>query len=54
MKTGIQDDTYIEILSGLQTGEDIVAGPYSAGSRKLEGGMRVRAKENKENPAKPD
>ncbi len=45
VKTGIQDDTYIEILSGLEPGEDIVAGPYSAVSRRLEAGTQVRAKE---------
>lgn len=40
--TGIQDDEYIEILSGLDVGEEVVAGPYSAISRKLKSGMEVR------------
>lgn len=38
VKTGIQDDTYIEILSGLDNGEEIVTGPYTAISRKLKPG----------------
>ncbi|MCB9285254.1 MAG: HlyD family secretion protein [Lewinellaceae bacterium] len=41
VKTGIQDDTYIQVLTGLEGGEKVVTGPYSAISRKLEGGMQV-------------
>lgn len=41
VKTGIQDMNYIEILSGLQEGETVVSGPYSAISRKLKGGTRI-------------
>ena len=33
--TGIQDDENIEILSGLEEGEEIIVGPYSAVSKKL-------------------
>lgn len=47
VKTGIQDDENIQILSGLQEGEDVVAGPYSAISRKLKEGMQVRLEEKK-------
>jgi HlyD family secretion protein len=42
--TGIQDDTYIEIKSGLDGTETVVSGPYSAVSRKLESGQRVTEK----------
>ena len=45
VKTGIQDDENIQILSGLEEGEDVVAGPYSAISRKLKEGMQVRLEE---------
>lgn len=45
VKTGIQDDENIQILSGLQEGEEVVSGPYSAISRKLEAGMQVRLEE---------
>ena len=37
VKTGIQDDTFIQ-LEGLQEGEEIVIGPYDAVSRKLKSG----------------
>jgi HlyD family secretion protein len=51
VKTGIQDDTFIEI-EGLQEGEEIVIGPYEAVSRKLKPGDRfvredLTKKENK-------
>ncbi len=39
--TGIQNDTYIQILSGLSDGIEVVAAPYSAISRKLEDGDDV-------------
>jgi len=42
VKTGIQDDEYIEVLEGLEEGDEIVEGPYSAISRKLEEGSEVR------------
>lgn len=44
--TGIQDDTNIEVKSGLKEGEPVVTGPYSAISRQLEPGMEVRIKED--------
>lgn len=47
VKTGIQDDAYIEVLSGLTGEETVVSGPYSAVSRKLEAGMRYVIKEKK-------
>ncbi len=41
VKTGIQDDTYIVITSGLDEGAEVVTGPYTAISRKLERGTKV-------------
>lgn len=41
VKTGIQDNDYIQVLNGLQEGEKVVTGPYSAIARKLKGGTRV-------------
>ncbi len=35
VKTGIQDNVYIEILSGLTEGEDVIVQPFSAISKKL-------------------
>jgi HlyD family secretion protein len=40
--SGIQDFSSIEIISGLESGSRIVAGPYSAISKELEEGMKVR------------
>lgn len=40
--TGIADDTYMEIKSGLSGGETVITGPYSAVSRELEPGDKVR------------
>lgn len=39
--TGIQDDTYIEVVKGVNVGDDIVVGPYSAVARKLKSGDKV-------------
>lgn len=40
--SGIQDFSSIEIITGLEPGNRIVAGPYSAVSKELEEGMKVR------------
>jgi HlyD family secretion protein len=45
--TGIQDDEYIQILSGIEVDEEVVTGPYSAVSKKLKEGKTVRIKEDK-------
>ncbi|MEO3405242.1 efflux RND transporter periplasmic adaptor subunit [Mucilaginibacter sp. CAU 1740] len=39
--TGIQDDSYIRILSGLKGGEEVVSGPFSAISKTLSDGQMV-------------
>jgi HlyD family secretion protein len=52
VKTGIQDNDYIEILSGLQEGEDVVTGPYSAIARKLKSGAHFTIAEKKKNSEK--
>ena len=44
VKTGIQDDEYIQILSGLDIDEQIVSGPYAAISSKLKEGSTVDVK----------
>ena len=41
VKTGIQDDQNIHILSGLNDSTQIVVGPYSAVSRGLKDGDRL-------------
>lgn len=42
VKTGIQDMNYIEILSGLNAGDEVVIGPYSSLSKTLKSGMKVK------------
>lgn len=42
VKTGIQDNDYIQVLSGLNEGEQVVTGPYSAIARKLESGKKIQ------------
>lgn len=55
VKTGIQDDTYIQILSGLKEGQEIVVGPYTAISRKLKQGDQIqRDSDTKKKPAKTE
>lgn len=49
VKTGIQDDTYIQILSGLKEGQEVVTGPYTAVSRKLNGGDRIQRESQTKN-----
>ncbi|HAP01015.1 MAG TPA: efflux RND transporter periplasmic adaptor subunit [Bacteroidetes bacterium] len=46
--TGIQDDEYIQILSGLKGDEEIVSAPYSAISRKLKDKMKVKKVDKKD------
>jgi HlyD family secretion protein len=54
VKTGIQDNDHIQVLSGLQEGEDVVTGPYSAISRKLKDGDRVSLKKEKDKDKKKE
>jgi len=39
--TGIADDSYVEIKSGIKPGEEVISGSYSAISRKLKEGAKV-------------
>jgi len=39
--TGISDDTYMEIKNGVQPGDEVISGSYSAISRKLKDGAKV-------------
>ena len=42
VETGIADNTYIEIKSGLKPGDEVVSGSYTAISRKLKDGAKVQ------------
>ncbi len=41
VETGIADDTYMEIKTGVQPGDEVISGSYSAISRKLKEGAKV-------------
>lgn len=43
VKTGIQDETKIEILSGLKEGDEIIIGPYNVVSKTLKAGDKIEA-----------
>jgi HlyD family secretion protein len=42
IKRGISDDTYVEILEGLQEGQEVISGGYKAISRELEDGKKIK------------
>jgi HlyD family secretion protein len=44
IKTGIQDDTNIEILEGLKKGEEIISGPYTIVTKELKSGELIAIK----------
>lgn len=48
VKTGLQDNRHIEILSGLSDGEEVIIGPYATVSRELENGTEISVKEEEE------
>lgn len=51
--TGIQDDTHIQIRSGLEEEQEVVTGPYSAVSRKLKQGDAIQ-RDNKKKEEKEE
>jgi HlyD family secretion protein len=50
VKTGISDDSYIEITEGLKGSEEIVSGPYKAISKDLEDGKMISVSNSKRKP----
>jgi HlyD family secretion protein len=48
VKTGIQDNTYIQIISGLKDGDEIITAPYSAVSKLLKDGDKVTKVDKKD------
>ena len=48
IKTGIQDDTNIEVITGLKKGDVVITGPYSTVSKDLNSGDRVTTEKVKE------
>ena len=48
VKTGIQDNSYIQIVSGLKVGDEIITAPYSAVSKLLNNGDKVKKVDKKD------
>jgi HlyD family secretion protein len=46
VKTGIQDDSNIEITSGLEEGDEVIVGPYNVVTKTLKNGDKVQIKTN--------
>ena len=46
VKTGIQDDSNIEISSGLEEGEEVIVGPYNLVTKTLKSGDQVEVKKD--------
>jgi HlyD family secretion protein len=42
VKSGIQDINYIQVLSGLNVNDEVITGPYSAVSKTLKDGVKVK------------
>lgn len=49
VKTGIQDDTNIEIKSGLEVGETVITGPYNTVTKSLKPGDKVNVSSSNKN-----
>lgn len=47
IKTGIQDDTNIEVLSGLKKGDVVITGPYTTVTKDLNSGDKVTTEKEK-------
>jgi HlyD family secretion protein len=52
VKTGIQDDTNIEILSGLNKGDEVITGPYTTVTKDLNSGDKIKMMEKSEKEKK--
>ncbi|GGW59616.1 HlyD family secretion protein [Winogradskyella epiphytica] len=54
VETGIQDDTYIEIVSGLSKDDKIITGPYNMVSKNLNPGDLIEERNNQAAAAKEE
>ncbi len=48
VKTGIQDNMYIQITEGLTKDQEVIVGPYRAVSKKLKDGDSVKKVDKKD------
>jgi HlyD family secretion protein len=54
IKTGIQDDTNIEVISGLKKGDVVITGPYTTVTKDLNSGDKVTLKKGAETKDKKE
>ena len=54
VKTGISDFERIEILSGLNEGDEVVSGPFLAVSKRLKDGNDVEVKKEEDKKDRPE
>ena len=54
IKTGIQDDTNIEIISGLEVDEEVITGPYNTVTKSLKNGDSVELKKEEKKEDKEE
>jgi HlyD family secretion protein len=52
IKTGIQDDTNIEVISGLKKGDVVIIGPYTTVTKELNSGDKIVVGSGVENKKK--
>jgi len=52
VKTGIQDDTNIEVTSGLKKGDVVIIGPYNTVSKDLNSGDKIKVSNSKDKEKK--
>jgi HlyD family secretion protein len=52
IKTGIQDDTNIEVISGLKKGDVVITGPYATVTKDLNSGDKVTVKKDSDSKDK--
>ncbi|MDP4280702.1 MAG: efflux RND transporter periplasmic adaptor subunit [Bacteroidota bacterium] len=48
VKTGIQDNTYIQILNGLKEGDEVIVSPFTVVSKTLKNGDKVKKVDKKD------
>ncbi len=52
VKTGIQDDTNIEVISGLKKGDVVIVGPYTTVTKELNSGDKITSKKDSDKEKK--
>ncbi|MBV8900082.1 MAG: efflux RND transporter periplasmic adaptor subunit, partial [Verrucomicrobia bacterium] len=48
VRTGITDDNYVQIVSGIRAGDEVITGSYTAISKELKDGKRVEIEQPKD------